>query len=107
MLNFLRFLIGAILSRFAKRRRYQYADMPTWLLLFFAAASGAYTKFYQSILSDVGPLYLKAFDKVGIMGLGVTGTLLTIALGYCVLNFFISGLLFARTADILKARWFA
>jgi hypothetical protein len=105
MLNFLRFHLGAVLSRFAKRRRYKFADMPGWLLLFLAAASGAQAAFYQNILSDVGPMYLKAFDKVGVMGLGVTGTILTIALGYCVLVFFVSGLLFARTADILKNRW--
>lgn len=107
MLEFLRFLLGTALSRFAKRRRYKFSDMPDWLLLFFAAASGAHAAFYKGILTDVGPMYLEAFDKVGIMGLGVPGTFLTIALGYCVLVLFISGLLLARTSDILKNRWFA
>lgn len=107
MLNFLRFLFGTLLSRFAKRRRYKFQDMPDWLLLFFAAASSAHAAFYGGILKDVGPMYLGVFDKVGVLGLGVTGTVLTIVLGYCALVAFFSSLLFARTSGLLKDRWLA
>lgn len=100
-------MLKNLYGKWKDRTRYpSYADMPTALILFFAACGFLVSGFDAYVLAKTMPLYIEEANSIPLGSWGLNGWLLTVLLAIFSLRMWYFGSLAWRCNSILRDRLF-